>query len=201
MSLALFFTIVIAALTSSLPGALSTALTNAGAPQLVQAFNSIPPTGALFAAFLGYNPIGSILSSPQLAPVVNQIPQSTISILEGNTFFPNAIAPAFMSALQLSFYIGAALSFGAAVASLLRGQRYIYEVEQARESAEVKVEVPVPLTRQDGSANRSNTNFGSDKLDPDPVQNYKPQSGGAEVTAEGSAVRTADKVSEKDEEE
>jgi MFS family permease len=134
VSLALFFTIIIAAFTTGLPNAIGTALTNAGAPQLVQSFNNISPTGALFAAFLGYNPIGSILGSPQFASVVNLIPQSTLNILEGNTFFPNAIAPAFMSALRLSFYVGAALSFIAATASLLRGQKYIYEVERAKES-------------------------------------------------------------------
>ena len=64
----------------------------------------------------------AILSLPQLASVVSQIPQSTLTYLEGQTFFPNAIAPAFISALDLSFYIGAALSIAAAVASLLRGK-------------------------------------------------------------------------------
>jgi MFS family permease len=142
ISTALFFTVIIGALNSNLPGAMATALTNAGAAPLAQAFNSISPTGALFAAFLGYNPIGSLLSSPQLAFVASQLPQSTINTLEGTTFFPSAIAPAFVSALQLSFLIGAALSFVAAVASLLRGQRYIYEVEQAKK-VEGKAEVEV----------------------------------------------------------
>jgi len=91
--------------------------------------------------------VGSLLSSPQLAQVVQQLPQSTVNTLTGTTFFPNAIAPAFVSALQLSFYIGAALSFVAAVASLLRGQRYIYELEQAKKTTEVKVEVPLPSIR------------------------------------------------------
>jgi len=153
-SLALFFAIIITSLTSSLPGAMTKALTSAGASQLAQAFNSIPPTGALFAAFLGYNPVGSLLSSPQLAQVVQQLPQSTINTLTGTTFFPNAIAPAFVSALQLSFFIGAALSFVAAVASLLRGQRYIYELEQAKKTTEVKVEVPLPtIRRKEGGMN------------------------------------------------
>jgi MFS family permease len=160
LSTALFFTVIITALTGSLPGAFATALTSAGAPQLVQAFNNVPPTGALFAAFLGYNPVGSVLSSPQLAPIVKQIPQGTINTLTGTTFFPNAIAPAFMSALQLSFYIGAALSFGAAMASVLRGQRYIFEVERAREAAGVKAETPIPLVRSDASGD---TNVDSDE--------------------------------------
>ena len=160
LSTALFFTVIITALTNSLPGAFATALTNASAPQLVQAFNSIPPTGALFAAFLGYNPVGSMLSSAQLAPLVHQLPQSTISTLTSTTFFPNAIAPAFMSALQLSFYIGAALSFGAAAASLLRGQRYIYEVEQTKNAVEVKVEAPVPVTRQTSTGGKDSEGEG-----------------------------------------
>lgn len=133
VSLAIFFTVIITGLSNSLPGTLSNAMTNAGVPQLAQAFGSIPPTSALFAAFLGYNPVQSILSLPQLSSVVSQIPQSALTYLTGQTFFPNAIAPAFASALDLSFYIGAALSVAAAVASLLRGKRYIHgEGEQGK---------------------------------------------------------------------
>jgi EmrB/QacA subfamily drug resistance transporter len=133
VSLAIFFTVIITGLSNSLPSALSNAMTGAGVPQLAGAFSSISPTSALFSAFLGYNPIQSILSLPQLATVVAQIPASTIAYLEGQTFFPNAIAPAFLSALDLAFYIGAALSLAAAVASLLRGEVYIHE-EMGRSS-------------------------------------------------------------------
>jgi len=127
VSLAIFFTVIITGLSSSLPSALSSAMSTAGVPQLAGAFSSISPTSALFSAFLGYNPVQSLLSVPQLAPVIAQIPKSTLVFLEGETFFPRAIAPAFVSALALSFYIGAALSVAAAVASLLRGEAYIHE--------------------------------------------------------------------------
>jgi MFS family permease len=135
VSLAIFFTVIITGLSRSLPNALSTALTTPPTQvpqQAVASLSSIPPTSALFAAFIGANPMGSILStlSSNYPSVYGLIPHSTIITLEGQTFFPNAIAPAFMSALQLSFYIGAALSLAAAVASMLRGQRYIHEVEQ-----------------------------------------------------------------------
>jgi hypothetical protein len=136
LSLAIFFTVIIAGLSSSLPSTLSEAMTAAGVPQLAQVFSSIPPTSALFAAFLGYNPVGSILSMPQLASAVKSIPQSTLNYLMGQTFFPNTIAPTFMSALQLSFYVGAALSVAGAVTSLLRGKRYIDGAEQARKRPE-----------------------------------------------------------------
>lgn len=126
LSLAIFFTIIITGLSSSLPSALSSAMVNAGVPQLSSAFSSISPTSALFSAFLGYNPMISILNIPNLAPAVAQIPKATYAYLVGQTFFPNAIAPAFVSALDLSFYIGAALSVAAAVASFLRGEKYIH---------------------------------------------------------------------------
>jgi hypothetical protein len=129
VSLAIFFTVIITGLSNSLPSALSNAMTNSGVPQLAGAFTSISPTSALFSAFLGYNPVQSILTLPQLSSVVSQIPQSTLTYLEGQTFFPNAIAPAFISALGLAFYIGAALSVAAAVASLLRGRVFIHEEE------------------------------------------------------------------------
>jgi EmrB/QacA subfamily drug resistance transporter len=134
-SLAVFFSIVLIALASSLPGALASAVTNAGAPQLAPVFQNIPPTNALFAAFLGYNPVASILGV--LPPsAVSSIPQSTRTYLTGQTFFPNAIAPAFMSALRITFYIGAALSIVAAVASLLRGSYAAPQVKVAKEERE-----------------------------------------------------------------
>jgi len=126
VSLAIFFTVIITGLSGSLPSALSNAMSSAGVPQLASAFTAISPTSALFSAFLGYNPMQSILAIPQLSSVVAQIPSSTVAFLEGQTFFPNAIAPAFISALDLSFYIGAILSVAAAVASLLRGKKFIH---------------------------------------------------------------------------
>jgi MFS family permease len=135
LSLAIFFTVIISGLSSSLPNALSGAMVSAGVPRLAGAFSSISPTSALFSAFLGYNPMQSILTIPSLAPVVSQIPQATLTFLEGQTFFPNAIAPAFVSSLDLSFYIGAVLSVAGAIASLLRGSIYIHEEQ---------IEVPSP---------------------------------------------------------
>lgn len=120
MSLAIFFTIVLGALSSSLPGAISSALTSAGASQLIPAFKNVSPTSALFAAFLGYNPVGTILGALP-SSITSTIPAATKALLTGNTFFPNAIAPAFMSALRLAFYIGAILSAIAAVTSAFRG--------------------------------------------------------------------------------
>ncbi|BAB66791.1 MFS transporter [Sulfurisphaera tokodaii] len=118
MSIAIFFTIVIISLTSSLPSAIQNALIQAGAPQLVPYAQHIPVTGALFAAFLGYDPVKTMLSS---LPAGVTVPQSAIQIMEQRTWFPTAIAPAFMYALRNAFYISAVLVFIAAIASALRG--------------------------------------------------------------------------------
>jgi EmrB/QacA subfamily drug resistance transporter len=121
ISMVLFFGIVIGVFETTLPQSLTTAVVNAGAPQLQGIFSSISPTGALFAAFLGYNPMGTILSQlPQ--SIVGQLSASTLKTLTGLTWFPNAIAPALMSSLIVSFYVGAVISIIAAIASALRGK-------------------------------------------------------------------------------
>lgn len=128
ISIALFFTIIIVALTGSLPSALSGVMIQAGVPQLAPYFSSIPPTVAMFAAFLGYNPVVAILGIvPQ--SVTSTIPANVAAYLTGTSFFPHAIATSFMSALDDSFYIGAGLSIIAAVVSALRGKIYIHEIE------------------------------------------------------------------------
>ena len=121
VSIAIFFTIIITSLAGSLPSELGNVMKQAGAPQLAPFFSNIPPTVALFAAFLGYNPMVSILSSLP-SSVTSTIPSTVQAYLTGMSFFPNAIAPPFMSALDISFYIGAALSIVALVASALRGK-------------------------------------------------------------------------------
>jgi EmrB/QacA subfamily drug resistance transporter len=120
VSLAIFFTIVIVSFSTSLPAALSSSLTTAGVPQIANVVSSnVSPTGALFAAFLGYNPMASIIQALP-SSLVGAIPQSTLAYLTGTKFFPTAIAPAFMSSLQQAFYICVALSVMAAAASWFR---------------------------------------------------------------------------------
>ena len=75
-------------------------------------------SGALLAAFLGYDPVKTMLSS--LPPNVN-VPPQAVAVMEQRTWFPSAIAPAFMYALRNAFYISAILVFIAAIASALRG--------------------------------------------------------------------------------
>ncbi|MEM3516052.1 MAG: MFS transporter [Saccharolobus sp.] len=129
MSTAIFFTIIIISLASTLPSALANAVTQAGAPQLASYMQNIPVTGALFAAFLGYDPVRTIISSlpPQVA---SSIPSQAIAIMEQHTWFPMTIAPSFMIALREAFYISSIMTFIAAIVSALRGKVVIAEVEK-----------------------------------------------------------------------
>jgi EmrB/QacA subfamily drug resistance transporter len=135
ISMAVFFTIIIVSLSGSLPAALSAAVTNAGAPpQLAQIFSTTPATAALFASFLGYNPVATMLQTlPQ--SLVSAIPKATIDFLTGSTFFPNAISSPFMIALREAFIIGAIMCVLAAVCSALRGGKYVYEEQKRTEKA------------------------------------------------------------------
>ena len=125
ISQAVFFGIIIISLNASFPKALVAAVSNAGvSTQVASAFAHTPASGALFAAFLGYNPIGTLLQS--MGSMASAIPTNTLNVLKGRSFFPNAIASPFMSALTTAFIIGAILCFAAAVCSALRGGKYVY---------------------------------------------------------------------------
>ncbi|PYB68081.1 MFS transporter [Thermoplasma sp. Kam2015] len=124
ISMGIFFTIVIVTLSTRLPSTLSSALSSVGAGILIPYLTKLPPTSALFAAFLGYDPVRTMLS--YLPPSLTaSISPSAINAMESRTWFPYALAPALMNSLSVSFYIGAGLSVFAALLSAFRGKRYI----------------------------------------------------------------------------
>jgi MFS family permease len=120
VSMAMFFTIVIVSLSQTFPPELATSLTSAGVPELISPMSAIPPTSALFAAFLGYNPVNAILSILP-ATVIAGISPSAIAVLTGTTWFPTTLGLAFIPSLRMSFYIGAGLSIVAGILSYMAG--------------------------------------------------------------------------------
>ena len=123
-SIGVFFSIIISGLAATIPSTFYNGLTRYGVPtQAAQQIANLPPTGALFGAFLGYNPIGVLLPTPVRA----HISPANLNILLGKEFFPNLISGPFMVGLHAAFYISATMCVVAAVASLLRGKRYINE--------------------------------------------------------------------------
>jgi EmrB/QacA subfamily drug resistance transporter len=127
-SMAIFFTVIVVGLSAQLPAALLTGLTAAGLPVAsASAVSHLPPTAALFSSFLGYNPMGHLLPPSVLA----HLSVAARAHLLSRAFFPNLIAPPFMAGLRWAFYVSAAMSFVAAIASLLRGKRFIYGATQS----------------------------------------------------------------------
>lgn len=120
LSIGVFFSIVTAGLANALPASLTAGLSPTGLPgALVEKIAHLPPTAALFAAFLGYNPMGTLLP----APVLQSLPATSQAHLLSQQFFPNLIAAPFMEGLRAVFYLSAALCVIAALASLARPAR------------------------------------------------------------------------------
>jgi hypothetical protein len=129
VSIGIFFSIVTVGLASTLPSTLSTGLITNGVPdKTATVIAHLPPTAALFGAFLGYNPIGELIP-PSLLHALSPTHQA---ILLGKSFFPNLIALPFMDSLHTVFFLSAALCFIGAAVSLLRGKRVVYEQEKHR---------------------------------------------------------------------
>jgi len=128
IGLSILFTLVLLVLSRALPSSLASAASKAGAPQLSSALTQIPPTAAIFAAFLGYNPMGTVLSQLP-SKLTNSLSPQTITVLTGKVWFPTAIANAFMLSIGVALYFNVALAVVAAAASVLRGKRYVYGTE------------------------------------------------------------------------
>ena len=124
----LIFTLVIAGLSARLPGAMFGHLTAAGVPdKLASSLSGLPPSGALFAAFLGYNPMATLIP-PQVLAGLSTSTQATIL---SNSFFPQLLAGPFMDGLRVAFVVCVVLSMASAAASWMRGRRYIHDLEVA----------------------------------------------------------------------
>lgn len=118
VSIAVFFSLMIAGLASSLPQTLTQGLLHQGVPSATASrVGSLPPVSSLFAAQLGVNPIQHLLG-PHVLSTLTPSQQRT---LIGRQFFPSLISGPFHSGLVVVFAFAAALAVLAAIASLLRG--------------------------------------------------------------------------------
>ena len=90
---------------------------------------ALPPVSIMFAALLGYNPVPTLLG-----PVVSRLPASHAAYLTGHTFFPSLISAPFSRGLAIAFYFAIAACLIAALASLLRGGKYVHGVDPAPQS-------------------------------------------------------------------
>ncbi len=118
LSLTIIFTLVVLGLAANLPSALTSHLTAVGMPAAIAAqLSQIPPIGALFAAFLGYNPMAMMLPPAQLAA----LPEATRTAILDTSFFPQLLSGPFVDGLRVAFSACALVSLGAAAASWWHG--------------------------------------------------------------------------------
>ena len=140
VSIGVFFSLITAGLAAALPITLSSGLTQAGVPAAVaDKIAHLPPTSALFAAFLGYNPMATLIP----ANVLQALPGGRQALLLGHSFFPNLISNPFMVGLHSVFYLSAVMCLVAALASLLRGKQQVVPQETVSgNEGEVKQRIP-----------------------------------------------------------
>ncbi len=122
VSIGVFFSLITSGLAVSLPTTLSSGLINAGVPaDIAEKLAHLPPTSALFAAFLGYNPMSTLLP----LTVQQALPAAKRAALLGHNFFPNLISYPMSVGLRSVFYLAVVMCLVAALASLLRGKAQI----------------------------------------------------------------------------
>ena len=115
LSIGIFFSLMIVGLSGGLHESLYNGLTAHGvSADVAKQASSLPPVATLFAAFLGYNPIKTLLG-----PNLHAVSAHQQHVLLGHTFFPSVISGPFSSALTSAFTFGLVACLIAALASLV----------------------------------------------------------------------------------
>jgi MFS family permease len=124
ISIGVFFSLLITGLHATLPRTLSSGLQAQGVPASVaEHVAHLPPVSSVFAAFLGFNPIQSLLSP---TGVLSQLPPDRVATLLGKRFFPDLISRPFHHGLVVVFTAAAIMAAVAAIVSALRGSQYYH---------------------------------------------------------------------------
>jgi MFS family permease len=121
LSIGLFFSLMIAGLASSLPHTLYNGLTAQGlAASDALRISHLPPVALLFAAFLGYNPMKTLLG-----PKLSTLSANAQANVTGRSFFPHLISGPFMHGLRIAFTASLVMLLIAAACSWMRGGKYV----------------------------------------------------------------------------
>ena len=149
LSMGLFFTLLVIGLNSKVPSAMYKGLLAHGIPaaNAVQ-LSHTPPLGYLFAAFLGINPLKSLLGPA----VLSHLAPGQAAAITGRAFFPQLIGTPFKDAMLLILGSAVIMSVMAAIASALRGEKFIHVDE---ESIAQKAGLSVQVVGTPGSDGRA----------------------------------------------
>ena len=123
-SIIIFFTLLITGLAGSLPHSLYSGLVAQGVPPAAAMnISHIPPTAALFATFLGYNPLKQIVP----ASVMSALTPAQQSTMVSTQFFPSLVSQPFIGSLKIVLLVATALTLIAALLSAAVKIGSIYE--------------------------------------------------------------------------
>jgi MFS family permease len=151
LSIGIFFSLIILGLSSSLPSHLFAGLTAQGVPAAdASRLAHLPPTAVMFAALLGYNPIQMLLGS-----ALTKLPAANAAFLTGHSFFPSLISAPFQAGLDIAFDFAIVACLVAAVASLLRGKRYVHDDGETAVEATADVESAADVAAEAGALARA----------------------------------------------
>jgi MFS family permease len=140
LSIGIFFSLMVSGLARSLPQTMSTGLIAQGVPVAdAMQVAALPPVAVLFASLLGYNPVQTLLGPT----VLHQLPAGHAAYLTGRGFFPALISGPFSHGLTVAFGFAIAACLVAAIASWLRGGKYVYREPQPSDA----VPTPQPVAR------------------------------------------------------
>jgi MFS family permease len=149
LSIGIFFTLLIIGLASSLPSSLTSGLMAHGVSAAdAHRVAHLPPVSILFAAFLGYNPIRSLIGPHALAGL-HAHDQAT---LFGTHFFPQLISAPFHSGLHAAFAFAITACLVAAAASLMRGGRYRHGESEPAPVLQAAQRTQIPRTPEEQHA-------------------------------------------------
>ncbi|SDN95616.1 Predicted arabinose efflux permease, MFS family [Actinacidiphila guanduensis] len=119
LSIGVFFSLLIIGLADRLPGTLESGLRAQGVPAgVAHHAATLPPVSTVFSAFLGVNPVETLLKPSGTLPT---LPAHNRAVLTGKEFFPDLISSPFHHGLVIVFATAAVMSLLAATASALRG--------------------------------------------------------------------------------
>ena len=127
LSIGLFFSLMIVGLAGVLPDTLTRGLTGQGVSgKVAEQIGHLPPVGSLFASFLGYNPIASLLGP---TGALDRLPAHNVDVLTGKEFFPQLMSQPFHHGLVIVFGAAAVMSVIGAAASWAAGARFVPDEE------------------------------------------------------------------------
>ncbi|MDE1993287.1 MAG: MFS transporter [Rhizobiaceae bacterium] len=127
LSIGLFFSLMLVGLAQELPQSMEAGLLAEHVPaEIAHQVAATPPVASLFAAFLGYNPMGELIPPT----VLQSLPPESVAALTGKSFFPALMSAPFKHGLLYAFSFSAILYLLAALCSWRGGSDIVEETAE-----------------------------------------------------------------------